>query len=182
MTNSSLVEWVNTYTNDLVSWAYHKTSDREIAQDLVQDTFLVAAEKYTTFKGNSSPKTWLFSILNNKIVDYYRKKSKKHVSLEGNFMSLFFNQEGDWKKDSMPGEWEDDEHLLDNGDFLSCLNGCMESLPENWGAVVRMKYLMQKKGEEICKELNVTSSNYWQMIHRAKLQLRACIENKWFKD
>ena len=63
----NLTNWVEKYTENLYSWAFHKVSNTELARDLVQDTFLVAAEKYDTFKGNSSPKTWLFSILNHKI-------------------------------------------------------------------------------------------------------------------
>lgn len=183
MANSEIVEWVDKYTSDLYNWAYHKTSNAEIAQDLVQDTFVVAVEKIDSFQRKSSVKTWLFSILNNKIVDFYRKKSKSHVSVEGNFLSNFFNEDGGWKKDSVPTDWGDDDgHLLDDSEFLVVFRGCMDKLPENWNATVKLKYLLQKKGEEICKELGITTSNYWQMIHRAKLQLRACIEKDWFLD
>ncbi len=184
MANSEVVEWVKQYTSDLYSWAYHKTSNAEMAQDLVQDTFVVAVEKIDKFERKSSVKTWLFSILNNKIVDFYRKKSKAHVSLEGSFMSTFFNEDGGWKNERKPQEWDnsDEEHLLDNDEFQSVLKRCMDALPENWSATVKLKYILQKKGDEICKELGVTSSNYWQMIHRAKLQLRACIEEKWFLE
>jgi RNA polymerase sigma-70 factor (ECF subfamily) len=41
---------------------------------------------------------------------------------------------------------------------------------------------MGKKGEEICQELGITPTNFWQIMHRAKLQLRECIENNWTKD
>lgn len=183
MANSEIVEWVEEYTPDLYSWAFHKTSNAEMAQDLVQDTFVVAVEKINSFQRKSSVKTWLFSILNNKIVDFYRKKSKNHVSVESNFLSNFFNEDGDWKNESKPHDWDGDEgHLLDNNDFLIILKRCMDALPENWSATVKLKYILQKKGEEICKELGITTSNYWQMIHRAKLQLRACIEKNWFLE
>ena len=78
----NLTGWVNSYTNDLYSWAFHKVSDVELAKDLVQDTFLAAAEKIDGFKGESSPKTWLFSILNHKIVDVYRKKAKQPIIID----------------------------------------------------------------------------------------------------
>ncbi|MCK5344766.1 MAG: sigma-70 family RNA polymerase sigma factor, partial [Candidatus Heimdallarchaeota archaeon] len=70
----NLTEWVESYTSDLYFWALHKVSDPEQAKDLVQDTFLAAAEKVQGFKGDSTPKTWLFSILNHKVIDFYRKK------------------------------------------------------------------------------------------------------------
>ena len=66
--------WVENYTHELYSWALHKVSDSEIAADLVQDTFLSVAEKIDSFKNESSTKTWIFSILNHKIIDHYRKK------------------------------------------------------------------------------------------------------------
>ncbi|MGQ1786980.1 MULTISPECIES: sigma-70 family RNA polymerase sigma factor [unclassified Saccharicrinis] len=181
MANSEIIEWVEKYTSDLYDWAYHKTSNAEMAQDLVQDTFVVAVEKIDSFQRKSSVKTWLFSILNNKIVDFYRKKSKAHIPFDGSFLSNFFNKDGTWKNESRPKEWNQDEgHLLDNQEFLGVLKKCMDALPEKWSATVKLKYLIQKKGVEICKELGITSSNYWQMIHRAKLQLRACIEKNWF--
>ena len=73
-----LPQWVESYTENLHSWAFHKVSDGELAKDLVQDTFLAAAEKIESFKGDSSPKTWLFSILNHKIIDHYRKNDTTH--------------------------------------------------------------------------------------------------------
>ena len=78
----NITQLVNQYTNELLSWASYKVSDTELAKDLVQDTFLVAVEKIDSFKGDSSPKTWLFSILKYKIIDYYRVKVKKPFSYE----------------------------------------------------------------------------------------------------
>lgn len=177
-----LTNWVNTYTGDLYGWAYHKLSNAELAKDLVQDTFLAASEKMDSFKAESSPKTWLFSILNHKIIDVYRKKVKEPVTLDNQVFSSFFDEEGSWKNERKPKEWvEDENHLLDDAGFTDVLEKCMDALPENWSATVKLKYLMSKKGEEICQELGIAPTNYWQIIHRAKLQLRECIEINWFQ-
>ena len=77
-----LSQLVEEYTGEMYQWACYKVSNTELAKDLVQDTFLAAAEKIDTFKGKSSPKTWLYSILNNKIVDVYRKKVKQAQSMD----------------------------------------------------------------------------------------------------
>ncbi|PKP09539.1 MAG: RNA polymerase subunit sigma [Bacteroidetes bacterium HGW-Bacteroidetes-4] len=178
----NLTEWVNSYTNELYSWAFHKVSDVELAKDLVQDTFLAASEKISNFQGESSPKTWLFAILNHKIIDVYRKKVNKPVNLEFDSYSKFFNPDGGWKKGKQPDDWEEDEtHLLDDADFHLILKKCLDALPEKWNTCVKLKYLAEKNGDEICQELNMTTTNYWQIIHRAKLQLRDCIDNNWFK-
>ena len=181
--NQVLTNWVDTYTNDLYSWALHKVSNTELAKDLVQDTFLAASEKITSFKAESTPKTWLFSILNHKIIDVYRKKVSQPVYLDNQIFSKFFDEEGSWKTSEKPGDWHEEEnHLLDNTDFVAVLQKCLDALPENWSTSVKLKYLMNKKGEEICQELGIAPTNFWQIIHRAKLQLRDCIERSWFKN
>ena len=188
MDNSSLVilaGWVENYTTDLFSWAIHKVSDVELAKDLVQDTFLVAAEKFDGFKGNSSPKTWLFSILNHKIIDHYRKKVNEPVAHENESFSNYFEANGDWQENQKPQNWhlyENDENLLDDDDFQAVLRSCLDALPEKWNTCVTLKYLIEKKGDEICQELGITPSNFWQIVHRAKVQLRACVEKGWYKD
>jgi len=58
----------------------------------------------------------------------------------------------------------------------------MDALPGQWHTCVRMKYLLDKSGDEICQELGIATTNYWQIIHRAKLQLRRCIESNWFAN
>jgi len=179
---TGLAGWVESYTGDLYSWALHKVSDPELAKDLVQDTFLAAAEKVSRFKEDSTPKTWLFSILNNKIVDHFRRKVKQPVNLDNQVFSNFFDEHGSWKMDKRPHSWEEEDHLLDNIEFQSVLKRCLDALPEKWNISVKLKYLMSKKSEEICQELNITPTNLWQIIHRAKLQLRECIEQNWFKE
>lgn len=181
MQNENLSEWVKKYTSELLNWAYHKTSSMEIAEDLVQETFLAAAEKFQTFKHDSSPKTWLFSILNHKIIDYYRKKVKQPIGFDENKQSGFFDSEGSWKPEKQPKSWSEAEsHLLDEEGFQKVLKKCLDALPDKWRAGVQMKYLTEKSSKEICQDLEITSSNYWQMLHRAKLQLRDCIEKNWF--
>lgn len=181
-TTTDLIKWVETYTNDLYTWALHKVSDSEQAKDLVQDTFVVASEKLSTFKGKSSPKTWLFSILNHKIIDFYRKKVKQPTSVNPSD-SMFFDENKSWLSEKAPKNWNEDEtNLLDDNEFQNVLKKCLEDLPEKWNTCVKLKYLMNKNGDEICKDLNITASNFWQIVHRAKLQLRDCIETNWFQN
>lgn len=173
--------WVEEYTEDLYTWAFHKVSNAELARDFVQDTFLAAAEKLNTFKGNSAPKTWLFSILNHKIIDYYRKKVNQPISIEDQSFTSFFDGNEGWNKNQIPKKWqnEGDDHLLDNEEFNEVLSKCLAALPEQWSICVKLKYLTEKKGEEICQEMDITPSNFWQIVHRAKLKLRDCIEKNW---
>lgn len=188
-TNKDFEDLIEQFSESLYSWAFYKTSHRETAEDLVQETFIAAYQSFDKFENKSNIKTWLFSILNNKITDYFRKKFKDvFIELPNNESSLnndpldeFFDDNDNWIKEKRPGHWNDNYNLLDDGEFIAILNYCRENLPELWNSAIQFKYLTDKDSKDICKELGITPSNYWQILHRAKLQLRQCIENNWFK-
>ena len=91
----------------------------------------------------------------------------------------FFDATENWKSRTINPLWDQDEELLDNPEFNSVLENCMTNLPENWNFAITSKYLSYKKADEICQDLNITVSNYWQIVHRAKLFLKNCLELKW---
>ena len=182
--------WVSLYSDTMYTWAYYKTGNKETAEDLVQDTFLSAYMAMSSFEGRSDPKTWLLGILKNKIAEHFRKFYRSPVLTESletkhrtnEWLNNFFDEDGSWNKDQRPSEWaEESENLLDDAVFLSVLQNCMGKLPPNWNAAIQLKYLEERKGDLICQELQVTPTNFWQMLHRAKLQLRKCLETHWFK-
>ncbi|QCX38325.1 sigma-70 family RNA polymerase sigma factor [Aureibaculum algae] len=186
--NTTIVfeNWVNQFSDALYSWALYKTSSKETAEDLVQDTFVSAFHKIDNFKGQSQPKTWLFSILNNKIIDYYRKnaKIKKHefkLSEKAGFQlsDNLFNETNGWKTREIDPIWDQEEELLDNPEFNGVMAACIDNLPEKWKTAITSKYLTDKKAKEICQDLGITVSNYWQIVHRAKLLLKECLETNW---
>mgnify|MGYP006283596905 CR=1 FL=1 len=187
--NAVLTEWVNEFTGDMISWAYYKTSDKGIAEDIVQETFLAASRAFDKFEKKSSTKTWLFSILRNKIYDHHRSKfknkefneSKISSAEEDSFLDQFFDENNEWKIPSRPVNWDEDENLLDDTEFLAILEYCMEELPEKWFSCIHLKYLKEIDGKKICQDLEISPSNFWQILHRAKLKLRECLEKKWFK-
>jgi len=150
----------------------------------VQETLISAFKAFDKFRPGSNPKTWLLTILNNKIIDYYRasntNKSFNQSQLQGqNLENDNYDSNGIWKKQEVSLWSNKDEHLLDNAEFLEVLNKCVSALPENWRRVIISKYFDHKKGKDICKELDITSSNLWQMAHRAKLQLKTCLNKNW---
>lgn len=179
--------WVLEYTDDMYRWALHKVSHKHTAEDIVQDTFLSAYSAVTSFKENSGPKTWLFSILNRKIIDHYRKAARNIEEREyiGNRNVIensneLFNEYDGWNESVTVDFWNDEQELLDNHQFLTVLSNCISKLPAQWETSLTAKYLLEKDSKSICKELNITPSNYWQILHRAKLVLKKCLETNWF--
>jgi len=183
-TQKKIAEWVHLYGDDLFSWAYHKTGNRDTAADLVQETFLSVVKNVDRFRGESSPKTWIFRILNHKIIDHYRKKSgpgqEKLLQESLAHTDGLFDVHGNWNPNSWEPVWEEESHLLDNPDFNKVMDICMKDLPGQWKYALTSKYENYKTTTEICQEMEVSTSNYWQIIHRAKLLLKKCLEKKWF--
>lgn len=177
-----IASWVRTYTSELFAYTITRVKDRETAEDLVQNTFLAAVEQQAKYEQLSQPKTWLFAILKNKIADYFRQQYKKSgdYTLKDAVSSLF-DEHGRLKAPCSSIQWSTEEELLDNTEFLEALEGCLEGLPSKWSSVVRLKYLDGCDTSKVCKDLDITPSNFWQIMHRAKLQLKSCLENKWFK-
>jgi RNA polymerase sigma-70 factor (TIGR02943 family) len=175
--------WVNQYSDDLYSWALKKTRSRELAEDLVQDTFVASFKSFDSFEHRSNPKTWLIAILNNKIIDHYRKSNKmSFISSEVNSITLAdsqFDKYNFWIDNDIHNFWNDEEKLRDNEKFEEQLKSCLNDLPEKWNLALTYKYMTNKKASEICQELDITTTNYWQIVHRAKLLLKKCVETKW---
>ncbi|MEX0986909.1 MAG: sigma-70 family RNA polymerase sigma factor [Bacteroidales bacterium] len=175
--------WMDRYADYLFNYAIVRLSDPELAADAVQDTFLSALRAREQFQGNSTEKTWLTSILKRKIIDIYRKKkTAKESPMQENKEALSGNGEhgGHWQEERGPHSKSlMPEGEVENNELRLILEKCIAGLPDNMSAVFIMKMIDEAPTEEICKELDITPSNFWVMMHRARLHLRNCIELNW---
>ncbi len=178
-THNDIISLVKAYSKALFSYAITKVPQKELAEDLVQDTFLSAYQSYENYKGKSNVKTWLFSILKHKIADYYRSKYKQDIEVD---FDTFFDDNHRWKPEYRPKDWGNEKELLDDPKFSQTLQDCFKKLPVKWSSAVQMKYLEEHDADAICSQLEITKSNFWQITHRAKIHLRNCLEMKWFKQ
>ena len=186
-------EWVSNYGDYLFSIAFMKTNNKETAEDLVQDTFFSAVKAVSSFKEESTEKTWLVKILQNKIVDHYRKKDvlkDTTAYLEqtsDNFDEQFFHadasSEAHWKTAAMPEHWKSAaDDSIRQAEFNAVVAHCLQKLPPRLLPVFVSKFIEDEGPEKICKDYDISSSNYWVMIHRAKLIMRSCLEKNWFSN
>ena len=178
-------QWVSAHADYLYSYAITRLNDEEQAKDLVQETFLAALEKAGNFEGRSSERTWLTAILKNKLIDIYRKKSSglkttDITNAEQEQHDFFDPDSGHWNMEHAPSAFgiENKDHLVTR-EFEVVLKQCLQKLPGLWISVFTMKHIEEETTDTICRELKVSPSNFWVIIHRAKVNLRACLQKNW---
>lgn len=159
--------------------------NESVAEDVVQDTLIAALEGADRFAGRSAVRTWLVGILKHKVVDQIRRGSRE-VSLtvdvadgdEGDF-DVLFDAKGHFAE--APRDWGNPERTLEQKRFFDVLEICLDGLSPNLGRIFMMREFLGLETEEICKDLGITPTNCWVMLYRARMGLRACLENRWFQ-
>ncbi len=155
------------------------------AEDAVQETLLAAIEGAARFSGKSSLRTWLTGILKHKIIDQLRRSAREQPfaaadddRAETEAIDALFAGDGHWRE--MPADWGSPDAALENSRFRAALELCLQRLPERTARVFMMREVMEMPTGEICQELQITATNCWVMLHRARLILRECLEQTWF--
>ena len=154
------------------------------AEDVVQETLLAAMQGADRFAGKSSVRTWLIGILKFKIIDQIRQSSRERPSDSENeddarndFDALF---DEDGRHVEKPSDWGNPEATLSQNQFFAVLERCMERLPKNTARVFAMREIMGFENAEICKELDISTTNCGVLLYRARMALRLCLDQRWF--
>jgi RNA polymerase sigma-70 factor (ECF subfamily) len=168
----------------LVRFSMLQVRNKDTAEDLVQETLLAALTARDGFSGKSSVRTWLTGILRHKIIDHIRKTGRE-VSVDAlmddrgaDAIDAMFRDDGHYVQ--MPVEWGNPEGVLSERRFFEALERCVNGLPIVTSQVFLMRELMGCETAEICKELEISTTNCWVLLHRARMRLRACLEERWF--
>lgn len=182
---------LGSHRDALYRYALLHLRDSTAADDVVQATFLAALQAGAKFRGESSPRTWLIGILKRKIIDHFRARARDQVApeaaanfadehSEAEFLDRLFDRDGTWTMP--PGNWADPHRALEEEGFWRVLELCLEHLPGMTGRVFMLREVIGLEPVEICKDLRLSKSNYWVMMHRARLRLRDCLEKNWFAE
>lgn len=175
-------QWVNEHGDYLYRFALLRLNSKQAAEDLVQDTFLAALSALHEFKASSSLRTWFTSILKRKIIDHYRRQARRQEqSAEPGFEENAFAADGHWLENKAPLDWgAHPEQALNQNEFREILRMCISFLQKKMALAFTMKEIDETDSEHICKELDISASNLWVLLHRARARLRACLEKNWF--
>jgi RNA polymerase sigma-70 factor (ECF subfamily) len=183
--SNNVNDWLNDHGDYLYRFALARLKDTHQAEDAVQETML-AAIKNNSFEGDSSIRTWLTGILKHKIIDMQRKLIREQpvsdiINLDASNESMddFFDKTGHWL--DKPQFFDMPDHALEQSQFLSVLDACMQKLPKKLKAIFMLRDVHEMENENICKELDITPTNAWVMLYRARMGLRKCLEMNWVK-
>lgn len=179
-------KWVEMHGDALYRFALLRLRDPKLAEDAVQETLLSALQARDRFLGQASERSWLIGILKHKVIDYFRKISRES-SIEDaaqfeDQMEGVFDENGHWKRDETgPCEWNaNPERLLERKQFWIALDRCLSKLPSRMAHVFSLREIDGVSSEQVCEVLNLTASNLWVLMHRARMQLRQCLEIHFF--
>lgn len=169
----------------LLRFALMQLRDSTLAEDAVQETLLAAIEGRERFSGRSSLRTWLTGILKHKIIDHLRRsrretplQSQDDERSEADAIDALFVGDGHWR--DAPANWGNPDTALENSRFREALAQCLQQLPARTAQVFTMREVMDMDTDEICKEIGISTTNCWVMLHRARLTLRECLDQTWF--
>lgn len=181
--------WVDQFGAPLLQYACGRVDDLATAEDLVQETLLVALRNLKKYRGDASFQTWLVSILKRKIADDYRRRAKeaKHGNQtpEETDGSQEFTRQGKWQRAPQPLEGADSkspEQVAEEAEFWGVLSQCVAQLPTHLARAFRLKTLADNEHEAVCHHEGITGKNLSVRLHRARLMLRRCLEKRWTGD
>lgn len=182
--------WVDDHGDCLFRFALMRLRDASLAEDVVQETLLSAIQAVNSYTGNATERTWLIGILKHKIIDHYRKNNKQ-VQLTEEDADLSGTERFFERPDKWSGHWaiplrpvdpeQSPEDVIERGEFWNVMKACLSALPDRVANVFTLREMDGLSSEEICDALGLSSSNFWVIMHRARMQLRRCIEIKWFR-
>ena len=171
----------------LMRYALLQLRDETAAEDAVQETLLAALKGGARYAGRSSVKTWLTGILKHKIIDHLRRQSREQPlddpdaepeGRDADIAEATFADDGHWHE--FPSDWGAPERSLESKQFWAVFEACVQIMPPRTARVFVMREVLELSTEEICKELGISPTNCWVMLHRARLTLRGCLETRWF--
>lgn len=182
-------ELVNQHHSALIRMAMGYVADREVAEEVVQDTWMAVIENLNRFEGRSSLRTWICGILIHKAKDR-GVREKRHTTFSA-FESddddndeavdpSRFQQTGEWAGHWAfpPQPWDDQtpEKLLASRQTVNAMQRAIESLPATLKEVLILRDVEGVDAKDVCEMLAITETNLYVRLHRARERVRAAVE------
>jgi len=182
-------ELVNQHHGALIRMAMGYVADREVAEEVVQDTWMAVIESLDRFEGRSSLRTWICGILIHKAKDR-GVREKRHTTFSAFESSdddndeavdpSRFQQTGEWAGHWAfpPQPWDDQtpEKLLASQQAVKAMQQAIEALPATLKDVLILRDVEGVEAKEVCGMLKITETNLYVRLHRARERVRVAVE------
>lgn len=172
------ISWVDQHGDYLFNFAIGQVRDKGVAEDLVQDTFAAAWKGRNRFEGKCSERTWLVGILRHKIYDHLRFTCRERAVRSDNFPREDEEDSITWIHQAAD-ECLHPTRRMELSEFKANLELALGKLPPRIAQVFQLYEIEERPNREVCAELNISESNLWVMLHRARKQLRSELEGWW---
>jgi RNA polymerase sigma-70 factor (ECF subfamily) len=174
--------WLAEHGDYLFRVARRALHSDELAEDAVQEALLAAWSARERYAGEASPRTWLTGILKHKIVDTIRRRVREVEiprDAEGEeAVDSLFQQDGHWAEPPRP--WGNPQTEMALSQLRRVLDECADNLKPVMAQVFSLREVAGMETQDICKELGITPTNCWVLLHRARLFMRECLELNGF--
>lgn len=178
----SLAQWLAEHGDYLYRFAFFQLHDAAAAEDAVQDTLIAAWEGRARYVGRARERTWLTGILKHKIADHHRRTRREAPSdeiLSEEDIDVLFDTHGHWR--SLPVDVPAPSRALEDKQFWRALNDCLAGLSDTHARAFMLAELHEISTDELCKVLRMSTTNVWVVLHRARMRLRRCLEERWLR-
>ncbi|MBL8340089.1 MAG: sigma-70 family RNA polymerase sigma factor [Rubrivivax sp.] len=181
----NLAQQLATLRQPLLRFAQLQLRNDALAEDAVSETMLAVLEAPERFEGRSSLRTYATGILKFKIVDVLRRRGREvevmpqEDQTHDEALEALFNADGHYV--DRPPAWHQPDAALEQAQFMAVMQQCIERLPPRLARVFMLREWQEHDTDEICTELGITANNAGVMLFRARMQLRECLQARWFK-
>ncbi len=156
---------ISQYHRDILNYIYRLVGNNYEAEDLAQETFIKAFQKYHTLKDKTKAKSWLYSIARNVTIDFFRKNKHYSVPLDSQIMENYARATAvDYRDDVMKMEVSKE------------LAKSLENLSEDDRRIVKLLYFEGFSYKEIGEVLNMNQNTLKSRLHRARKVLLEIIQ------
>jgi len=178
MNKGQFNEEFNIFRGQLRSYLLRITASIQDTEDLLQDTWIKGTEKIDTFRGNSSLKTWVFTIASNLAIDRQRKKKRwpenvtdicKEAAMKN---QAFFEEAMKIRMTSPQGEFEIKEHIS------FCFTCVSKSLPVEQHLSLLLKEIYDFKVAEIAVIMQTTEAMVKYYLHTSRSRMTTIFEGR----
>ena len=179
-----LARTLESHRKYLQRYALFHLREDSLAEDAVQETLMAALAQRDRFEGRSQLRTWLTGILKHKIIDISRSRARETpidasaIGESDESVNDNFNSKGKWV--DPPADWGLPDAALESGQFWRVYRECCRRMSKRDALVFSMREVMGLTSEEICKKIDISTTNLHVILFRARLSLRSCMSKNWF--